>query len=352
VPAADGNAAGGGATSGVVSEAEAPRSGALDLHEGISDPAIGGCPRWPEHLRLRSSLGELVRGRCRASNQCAYCARLAAVETAEMLALDALNGSAPRVWMVLTTRSTSTDPGDFYEARRQVLRALRRRWPDLEAAWVLEFTTGYGKRAGGARRPHWNALLKGVGPEDVGQVRDVVERVWCSRVDATAAGQFVGEIAGAGGLMRYLALHFQKESQAPPPGWRGHRFTATRGYLSTPTPIAREAARRALRFKRELWRARAEGRSDPAEIELVAREAMAIADATDWQLVQLVPVEAARAAPDPASLAPLGALGLGPQGPALQALRARAAPIPVWASDDALRRRSQERGSGSRQPPT
>ena len=280
-----------------------------------------------------------MRGRCRASNQCAYCARLAAVETAEMLALDALHGSAPRVWMVLTTRSTSTDPADFYDARRQVLRALKRRWPDLEAAWVLEFTTGYGKRSGGARRPHWNALLKGVGPEDVDQVADVVERVWCSRVDATAAGQFVGEIAGAGGLMRYLALHFQKESQAPPPGWRGHRFTATRGYLSQPTPAAREQARRALRFKRELWRARRAGWTDPGDVELAAREAMAIADATDWELVQLVPREAARAEPDTASPAPLGALGLGPQGPALQAAhrsarrpRARNRPAPVRGS--------------------
>src|SRR4051794_28082344 len=86
---------------------------ALDLHEGISAPGgvrthsavdgtllweaiaqaplpASGCPRWPEHLRLRSSLGEVVPGRCRATNKCAYCARLAAVETSEMLMLDAM----------------------------------------------------------------------------------------------------------------------------------------------------------------------------------------------------------------------------------------------------------------------
>ena len=261
-------------------------SGALDLHEGISDPAAGGCPRWPEHMRLRSSLGELVRGRCRATNQCAYCARLGAVETAEMLAIDALEGIAPRVWMVLTTRSTSTDPADFYDARRAVLRALQRRWPAIEAAWVLEFTTGYGPRAGGARRPHWNALLKGVGPEDVDQVRDVVARVWCARVDAHPAGQFVGEIAAVGGLMKYLALHFQKESQAPPAGWSGHRFSATRGYLLAPAPVMRDRARQQLRRGRETWRARRAGLAG-AELELQVADALAIAAATSWELVHL-----------------------------------------------------------------
>ena len=36
---------------------------------------------------------------------CSYCAKLAAIENAEMLALDALENGAPEVWACLTTRS-------------------------------------------------------------------------------------------------------------------------------------------------------------------------------------------------------------------------------------------------------
>src|SRR3954470_17776219 len=131
---------------------------ALDLHEGIPDPAAGGCPRWPETMRLRSSLGEVVRGRCRATNQCAYCARLAAVENSELLALDALAGDAPQVWAVLTTRTATLDTARFYLSREKLMKALRRRWPSCEYTALVEFTTGYGPRSGGRRRPHWNLL--------------------------------------------------------------------------------------------------------------------------------------------------------------------------------------------------
>src|SRR3954447_23744120 len=62
----------------------------LDLHEGIDDPLLRGCGRWPEEMRLLNlSTGELRRGRCKATNLCRYCQRLYVVETVEMLALDA-----------------------------------------------------------------------------------------------------------------------------------------------------------------------------------------------------------------------------------------------------------------------
>lgn len=84
--------------------------------------------------------------------------------------------------------------------------------------------------------------------------------------------------------MRYLALHFLKESQAPPAGWSGHRFTATRGYLWTDTPTARAAARRSLRIKRELHKALERGLTG-SDAEAAAADSMARADATTWQFV-------------------------------------------------------------------
>lgn len=234
-------------------------------------------------MRLLSSQGELVRGRCKSTNQCAYCARLAAVENSELLALDAIaSGSAPTVWAVLTTRTATSDTARFYKSREHVMRALRRRWPDCEYAALVEFTTGYGTASGGLRRPHWNLLLKGLGPADLEEAQAVIRRVWCAREDAEPWAQFVGQVSEVGGLLRYIALHFQKESQAPPAGWRGHRFIKSRGYLSTPTPEARAAARDALAHKRELWRALKRGVT-AAEAEQIAAAAMELRAITTWR---------------------------------------------------------------------
>ncbi|HEX6472865.1 MAG TPA: hypothetical protein VF069_27500 [Streptosporangiaceae bacterium] len=253
-------------------------------------------------MRLLSSQGELVRGRCGSTNQCAYCARLAAVENAELLALDALAGSAPAIWAVLTTSRPLRDPRAFYRAREAVVKALRRRWPGCEYAALVEFTTGYGLRAGGARRPHWNLLIKGVPAEQLDDAAGIIRGVWCRRpeVGARPEAQHVGTIGEFGGLMRYVALHFQKESQAPPPGWRGHRFIHSHGYLAGSTPEAREQARRSLRHKRELWRAIHVRGLGPHDAELAAAEAMAIAEATSWRTVNLVEAPGrSRARPSP-----------------------------------------------------
>lgn len=245
-----------------------PRS--LVLHEEISDPENktfqeehreawrqGGCDRWPETMRLVSSDGVVRRGRCGSVNLCSYCAKLRAIENAEMLSLDALDHGAPEVWACLTTREVDPVPASFYRAREQVRKALRRRWPECQDATLVEFTTGYGPRSGGARRPHWNALLKGVPVAAVEEALDVVSRVWCGQVDAEASRQHVGPVADAGGLMRYLALHFQKESQAPPKGWKGHRFVASRGYFPKGAPAARERAKESLRLGRAVFWANA-----------------------------------------------------------------------------------------------
>lgn len=311
-----------GSGSGALPEA------ALDLHEGISasaperwpDPAAGGCGRWPEHLRLLSSQGEAVRGRCRATNLCAYCARLAAVENAELLALDALAGNAPQVWAVLTTPLATLDTARFYRSRSELLRTLRRDWPAVEYAALVEFTTGYGPRSGGQRRPHWNLLLKGIPAEDVDAAAAVIRREWCRREGAAPEAQHVGRIGEFGGLMRYIALHFQKESQAPPEGWRGHRFLKSRGYLATSTPEARDAARASLRHKRELWRAIRRGLS-AHDAELAAAEAIALAEATTWRLASLdLTMEAPPAQP----------ADEGAQRPVSVALPAVTALAPPW----------------------
>jgi hypothetical protein len=258
---------------------------------------------------LNETTGELVTGRCRATNLCDYCARLSAVETSELLALDALHGSAPAVWVVLTTRSTDPDPASFYDSRRQLWRAVKRRWPDAEYAGLVEFTTGYGPRSGGARRPHWNLLVKGVPAGDVAALRQLVADVWCGRVDAAPWAQYVGAVTEAGGLLRYVALHFLKESQRPPRGWRGHRFVHSRGYFRGRTPELRVDARRSLRLKRLLWRGLD---LEAAELEL------ALAESIGWSLVHVNPSTIERRDPEPG-----GRPGGTPGRDVLAALRAR-----------------------------
>jgi hypothetical protein len=283
-------------TTAALEAADGPRSGPLVLHEGIShpDPRGRGCKRWPEGSWLLSSQGEMVVGRCKSTNLCDYCAKLGAVENTELLKLDALHGVAPNIYVCLTTRATTPEPRHFYRSRELILRALRRRWPATEVAWLLEFTTGYGERSGGKRRPHWNGLLKGIPDDDLDQAREVIRGVWCGREDALPAHQMVELIRDAGGLTTYIAAHFQKSSQAPPAGWRGHRFTKSRGYLWLPTPEARELARRSLRERRELRRAIGRG-LEAHDAELAVHEAMALADATTWRLMALEPSPARRA---------------------------------------------------------
>lgn len=209
-------------------------------------------------MRLKNTAsGRLVRGRCGATNKCSYCAKLGSIELARALELDAIEHFSPEVWLCLGTRTPTFDPRPFYSAREQVQKALRRRWPDVQVANLREFTTGYGPRAGGRRRPHWNLLLKGIPSEQAAEAREVAARIWCRHVDAEPERQHGGPVYEAGGLGRYLALHFQKESQAPPRGWRGHRFTSSRGYFPEGVKKAREKAREAMAVERAVFWANA-----------------------------------------------------------------------------------------------
>ena len=187
---------------------QAAQSAALDLHEGIGDPrGAGGCKRWPEHLRLRNqSTGELVAGRCRATNKCDYCARLFAVETSELLLLDAME-DAPAIYVVLTAREL-LDRASCKAHLKQLRSAAKRRWPAIRWAVLVEF-----QRRGAL---HLNLLVKGVPVDELDELRELLAGVWCDRVDAEPQAQFVGPVNDGGGLVRYIALHFLKPAQAPP----------------------------------------------------------------------------------------------------------------------------------------
>lgn len=223
------------------------RSGPLDLYEGIGDPRRSGCGRWPEHLRLLNhETGELVVGRCRATNLCRYCQQLYVLETLEMLALDAAE-HAPTVWLVLTAREHLTR-GQCRDHLRQLRKSARAIWGEVEWFVQVEF-----QRRGAL---HLNLLVKGVPAGDSERFREVVGGRWCDRVDAEMVGQWVGVVNDAGGVMRYLQktlAHGLKQEQAPPIGWRGHRTSQTRGYLVRPASVMREEARRSLRLRRLIW---------------------------------------------------------------------------------------------------
>jgi len=242
---------------------------------------------------LNTATGELARGRCKSTNLCDYCARLAAVENSEMLALAALEGIAvPEVWCVLTTPRTSLAQRDYYRALERFIAAVRVEWPGSEYASLLEMTTGYGPRSGGQRRPHWNLLLVGVPVLGCDRLAEIVAREWCPRVDARPEAQWVAAVSEVGGLMRYVSLHFQKASQAPPNGWRGQRFNCSRRYFGDVTRREmRERARLSLRAKRRLWKAlgRAEaiaGGTPSADlVEVVYEQLQALDDASSWRVV-------------------------------------------------------------------
>jgi hypothetical protein len=252
----------------------------LDLHEGICDPRVG-CTRWPEHLRLLNrATGEVVEGRCRATNLCRYCQVLYVVETLEMLALDAAE-NAPTIWVVLTAREHLTRQ-DTYGHLRQLRKAARKRWPDVEWFVQVEF-----QRRGAL---HLNLLVKGVPADEREELHELLVTRWCKRVDALPAGQWSDTVADAGGVSRYLQktlAHGLKREQAPPIGWRGHRTSQTRGYLVRSAAVMRQEAKAALRLKRELRRAIGRGLG-AHDAELAAQEAVAAAAevAGDWTLYE------------------------------------------------------------------
>lgn len=236
---------------------------------------------------LLANTGEVVEGRCKATNLCRYCQKLYVIETVEMLTLDAAE-HAPTIWLVLTAREHLTR-ADCRWHLRSIRNAARRLWPDVEWFVQVEF-----QRRGAL---HLNLLIKGVPVEDREQLHVVVSDRWCSRVDAEPVGQWSGAIADGVGVVRYISkmlAHGLKAEQAPPLGWRGHRTSQTRGYLVRPASAMREEARQALRLKREFWRLSQlrdeHGEQLPADvIEDVVQQRISEAAAKSWRLVTRIP---------------------------------------------------------------
>lgn len=250
----------------------AAEGAALDRIEENSDRGPSGCSRWPRRLWLESSQGELVQGRCKSPNQCRYCAGRAAQENIELLALDGHLSAPPKWWVVINTPNT--------EGRQAAYRSwweVAKRAAGCETARLLEFTTGYGPRSGGERRPHWNVLVKG----DEGNARALLA-AW-QRASGATQGH-VGSVGESGGLFRYLLGHLNKESQRPPEGWKGQRLTISNRYLWTSTPEAREAARGTLQRTWALKRAERSGLTGEAVLEAAERE-LAERAALVWRLV-------------------------------------------------------------------
>lgn len=226
---------------------------------------------------LNEVTGELIEGRCKATNLCAYCQARFVAETVEALLLDTLYGQGPSLYLVLTAREHLTRT-DTHAHLRQLRRAAVKVWPEVQWFVQVEF------QLRGAL--HLNLLVKGVPIEDEPRFYALMVERWCARVDAEPVGQWIGQVSNEGGLAKYLGKrlgHGLKAEQAPPLGWKGHRTSQTRGYFNKPITELREEARRVFRHRALIRKAIAAGHTD-YEAELVAGELEQVADASTWRL--------------------------------------------------------------------
>jgi hypothetical protein len=135
----------------------------------------------------------------------------------------------PEAAMTLTSvdpdRDTSTGWSRDVE---HVIRALRRRWSEVEYLLFMEWTSGRGPRSGGRRRPHGHLLLRGLPREATERAEAITRRVWETRTGAYRVE--VAPLRAAEDGVAYLALHHLKPSQAAPENWRGRRLRPSKGW--------------------------------------------------------------------------------------------------------------------------
>jgi hypothetical protein len=262
------------------------------------------------------------RGGC--TNRCEYCLAVERQVKMQMLIEDALSGSAPTLLMVLTTRTATLDMATFYEGRRLVVRAIRRRWPEAEYSIELEYTTGYGPRAGGQRRPHLNYLWKNIPAKCSDLAGEIAARVWCRHVDALPEHQYCEPIRTAAAALKYLTSHFTKASQRAPEGFKGHRSLSSRGYFAQGIPAARKQAKESLAARRIRAGAIEQGHQ-AHDVEMIVHQMMRVAAAEVWVLCNERGVRLGDVADDPArrvleGMARVGAASLAARAPAVVGL--------------------------------
>jgi hypothetical protein len=267
-----------------------------------SDPGTRiGCPNPRPGLRLRSPKGRWIPVAC-GRRTCPGCSRRSARVFAEMVWLDTL-AAPPTGVLCLTTvdPADARDSGRFRENVRQVVKALRRRWPDAEyLAWV-EFTTGQGRRSGGHRRIHWHGFLKGIPSDSMPEAEALARRVWQLRTGAHVVQ--AEPIRTMRAAIHYLALHHLKPGQAPPEWWQGRRIRPSRGYWSRSSGELRAEARFNLAERVRLMVATAELGDEASALDVEARLSELRAEAEGaWEVVRV------REAPRGGVVTPIGLL--------------------------------------------
>jgi hypothetical protein len=200
-----------------------------------------------------TAAGEFVPARCGASNRCPYCAYLAVVENAIVVALDAEHGGHPRVGMTLTTVDPQHDLGAFRRDVEAIFRLIRARLgADVGYLGMMEWTTGQGARSGGHRRAHQHVLLKRCDPADAEAIEPEVRERWAQRTGAQRVE--IRALRSVAGATAYLLYHHAKWSQAPPQGFRGKRLRPSRNYYERSVAELRREAH-ALVVNKRLRRA-------------------------------------------------------------------------------------------------
>lgn len=228
------------------------------------------CPTPVATRAFELSTGERLPIAC-GRNRCAVCRRRNVMVTAAMLGLDAGLGEAP-AYVLLTTTERWLADWQLRRVNEEFVRRVRREISAaFEYAWLREWTSGEAPTSGGVRRTHYHWPCKGIRREHGAGLARVASEVWAKRAGAPVVG--VKPVWDAAGLGRYLAGlvgHHLKAEQAPPPGWSGRRFGASRGYYSLPAAELRARAEELVRearlvgrLERELVRLGYDGREWP-----------------------------------------------------------------------------------------
>lgn len=169
----------------------------------------------------------------------------------------------PEVAVTLTSWDPGRDVGAGWRRDvEQTVRALRRRWPQLEYLGFMEWTSGEAATSGGQRRPHMHLLVRDLPRDAAGEAEGLVCEVWSARTGANRVE--VAPLRAAEDGAAYLALHHLKPNQAAPEGWKGRRLRPSRGWWGCDPSELRREAREAVAERSHRARVREERRAEVA----------------------------------------------------------------------------------------